>query len=144
MKNLATLSILIFALITNLYAHGIDEQEKQYKGPASKTAYIVSPKDGETVSQKFKIVFGLKGMSVSPAGIEKANSGHHHLLVDAKELPDLTSPLGNSVKHFGGGQTETSLTLTPGSHTLQLILADYKHLPHTPAVISKKITITVE
>jgi hypothetical protein len=112
--------------------------------PAEAQAYIVSPKDGETVSQTFTVRFGLKGMGVAPAGIAKENTGHHHLLVDMDELPPLDQPLGSDVKHFGGGQTEVTLTLPPGKHTLQLILGDHRHIPHNPPVVSEKITITVK
>jgi hypothetical protein len=134
-------SILIL-LSSNAIAHG-DEEQKYHKAPTKK-AYIISPKNGDTVPATFKVVFGLKGMQVSPAGIEKYNSGHHHLAIDLKTLPDLSIPLGASVTHFGGGQTETEVTLEPGTHTLQLILGDFKHQPHSPAVLSKKITVTVK
>ena len=107
-------------------------------------AYIVSPSHGETVSTTFTVIFGLKGMGVSPAGVEKENTGHHHLLIDMKSLPPLDQPLGAEVKHFGGGQTETTLTLSPGKHTLQLILGDHLHKPHNPPVVSDPITIEVK
>ncbi len=89
--------------------------------------------------------FGLSGMGIAPAGIKFDNSGHHHLLVDA-ELPPMDQPLvkDDHHLHFGGGQTETTLKLAPGKHTLQLLLGDYLHQPHEPAVISERITITVE
>jgi len=92
------------------------------------------------------VVFGLKNIGVAPAGIDKKNTGHHHLLIDTDELPDLTKPLPatDKIKHFGGGQTETEITLSPGKHTLQLLLGNYAHIPHSKPVISKKITITVE
>lgn len=106
-------------------------------------AYIVSPMEGATVPTTFDVVFGLQGMGVAPAGTQVNNTGHHHLLVDAAELPDLNMPLGANVTHFGAGQTQTTLTLTPGQHTLQLILGDHLHIPHNPAVVSEKITITV-
>ena len=144
MKQIVMLFACVILCNFNVYAHGDKENEKKYRASAKKHAYIISPKNGETVPKTFKVVFGLEGMIVSPAGVEKANSGHHHLLIDANKLPDLSVPLGNSVKHFGGGQTETSLTLPSGSHTLQLILADHKHLPHSPAIISTQITIMVE
>lgn len=136
MKKLFTLSItlLTFIVLNTAFA------TEQDTGPS---VYIISPQDDATVTSPVVVQFGLKGMGVSPAGVEKANTGHHHLLIDA-DLPDLTKPLGAEVKHFGGGQTETSLELSPGKHTLQLILADYKHQPHSPAVVSKKITITVK
>ena len=119
--------------------------QQMEKSPAADRAqaYIVSPMDGATVPTTFDVVFGLKGMGVAPAGTQVNNTGHHHLLVDAAELPDLDMPLGANVTHFGAGQTQTTLTLTPGQHTLQLILGDHMHIPHNPAVVSEKITITV-
>jgi hypothetical protein len=113
--------------------------------PAGAEVYIVSPKDGATVKGPVTVVFGLKGMGIAPAGIKLDGTGHHHLLVDSELPADLAQPLPATEKvlHFGKGQTETSLTLAPGKHTLQLVLADYLHVPHDPAVISKKVTITV-
>lgn len=105
--------------------------------------YIVSPKDGDTVEKDFTVVFGLKGMGVAPAGVEKEFTGHHHLLVNKEELPSAGLPLGSDVMHFGKGQTEASLSLEPGTHTLQLLLANHLHVPHTPLVMSEKITVTV-
>ena len=89
--------------------------------------------------------FGLSGMGVAPAGIDKPKTGHHHLIIDS-ELPPLDLPIPNDEKrrHFGGGQTEIELELSPGVHTLQLLLADYRHIPHEPAVQSQRITITVK
>jgi len=109
--------------------------------PAGAEVYIVWPKDGAKVKSPVTVVFGLKGM-----GIKFDNSGHHHLLVDAEVPTDLSQPLAANEHslHFGKGQTETSLTLAPGKHTLQLVLADSTHTPHDPAVISKKITIDVQ
>lgn len=107
--------------------------------------YIISPADGAEVSSPVTVVFGLKGMGVAPAGTGKANTGHHHLLIDT-DLPPLDEniPADENHVHFGGGQTEVTLELKPGSHTLQLLLGDMNHIPHDPAVYSKKITITVK
>ncbi len=112
--------------------------------PSDANAYIISPANGETVGKTFTIKFGLQGMGVAPAGLDKKNTGHHHLLIDAQSLPSMNTPMGGSVKHFGGGQTETTVTLSPGAHTLQLILGDKSHVPHTPPVVSKKVTIIVK
>ena len=114
--------------------------------PAGAEVYIVSPKDGVKVKGPVTVVFGLKGMGIAPAGVKFDNSGHHHLLIDTDSPTDLSLPLpaDDHNVHFGKGQTETTLTLAPGKHTLQLVLADYLHTPHVPAVISKKITIVVE
>ena len=108
--------------------------------------YIIEPEDGATVQETFKVKFGLSGMGVAPAGQNIKNTGHHHILIDMDKLPDLTKPLPatDQIRHFGGGQTETELTLTPGEHTLQLLLGNYMHIPHDKPVMSKKITITVK
>jgi len=115
--------------------------------PPNATVYVISPKDGDTVSSPFKVQFGLTGMGVAPAGIEKANTGHHHLLVDTTLSADeLRQPIVADAKHlhFGGGQTETMLTLPPGSHTLQLVLGDWSHVPFNPPLVSAVITVTVK
>ena len=114
--------------------------------PPGAEVYIISPKDGATVKSPVLVQFGLKGMGVAPAGVKFENSGHHHLLIDTAAPADMGAPLPatDNVKHFGKGQTETSLTLPPGKHTLQLVLGDQSHIPHDPPVISKKVTITVE
>jgi Domain of unknown function (DUF4399) len=107
--------------------------------------YIISPADGEMLKNPVIIRFGLKNMGVAPAGTEIANTGHHHLLIDT-DLPAMNVPIGKDDKHrhFGKGQTETSIELSPGKHTLQLLLGDFGHIPHNPAVVSKQITITIE
>jgi len=112
--------------------------------PQGAAVYIVSPANGETVTSPVKVVFGLSGMGVAPAGTDKKNTGHHHLLVDGKKLPAMDQRMGKGVKHFGGGQTETVLELAPGKHTLQLILGDKGHVPHQPPVVSEVVTIVVK
>lgn len=112
--------------------------------PQDATLYIISPHNGEAVSNPVVVRFGLKGMGVAPAGVEKANTGHHHLLIDA-EVPSLDEPIAKDEhhRHFGGGQTEAVLNLSPGEHTLRLILGDHRHMPHDPALISEPVTIMV-
>jgi hypothetical protein len=113
--------------------------------PAGAKVYIVSPKGGSTIKGPVTVVFGLTGMGVAPAGVQMENTGHHHLLIDA-DLPanlGLPLPATDNIKHFGKGQTETTLDLKPGKHTLQLVLGDYLHIPFMPVVASQKITITV-
>ena len=114
--------------------------------PAGANLYIISPADGEVVQKSVTIKFGLKGMGVAPAGVDRPNTGHHHLLIDVKKLPPLNKPLPADAqhKHFGGGQTQTTLTLSPGKHTLQLLLADKNHVPHDPPLMSEKISIIVK
>jgi hypothetical protein len=114
--------------------------------PAGAKVYIVSPANGAKVKSPVTVVFGLAGMGVAPAGVKFDNSGHHHLLVDADLPKDLSLPLPSSdnIRHFGKGQTETTIELKPGKHTLQLVLGDASHIPFDPVVASQKITITVE
>ena len=111
--------------------------------PEGAQTYIVWPEDGATVDTTFKVVFGLSGMGIAPAGVERENTGHHHLLINQEELPAEGVPMGNPPLHFGSGQTETEVTLGPGTHTLQIILGNHFHVPHNPPVVSEKITITV-
>ncbi len=114
--------------------------------PESAKVYFITPQNGQTVSQTFTVKFGLSGMGVAPAGTNQENTGHHHLLIDTDNLPDMRRPLPatDTLKHFGGGQTETELSLPPGQHTLQLLLGNYVHIPHDKPVLSEKITITVK
>ena len=117
--------------------------------PAAAKAYIISPKNGDTVGSPFTVQFGLKGMGVAPAGVTTAAdtpTGHHHLLIDVATMPnmDMPLPMSDTVRHFGKGQTEAELTLPAGRHTLQLVLGDATHTPHDKPVVSDKITITVK
>lgn len=113
--------------------------------PVDAKVYIISPANGATVTSPVKVQFGLSGMGIAPAGMQFENTGHHHLLVDGPTV-DLTLPLPTSdqVKHFGKGQTETSLDLKPGTHTLQLVFADWKHQSFNPTLQSEIVTITVK
>jgi len=113
--------------------------------PEGAKAYIISPADGATVTSPVTVRFGLSGIGVAPAGVDKAKTGHHHLLIDVNELPDMDSPIpaDDHHRHFGGGQTEISIDLPPGEHKLQLLLGDHHHVPHNPPVLSEPVTITV-
>jgi hypothetical protein len=128
----------IFLLASNTWATS--------PAPEGASAYIISPKNGAVVHNPVTIQFGLKGMGVAPAGIDKANTGHHHMLIDVDQQPAMDAPIPSDPqhRHFGGGQTETALELSPGQHTLQLLLGDQNHIPHDAPVLSEKITITVK
>jgi hypothetical protein len=125
------------------WAQSVAAQELTPSPPGA-SVYFVDLKDGATIGPKTTIHFGLRGMGIAPAGSDKANSGHHHLLIDT-ELPPLTEPIPNDEnhRHFGGGQTEVDLELSPGPHTLQLLLGDKNHIPHSPPVMSERIHVTV-
>jgi len=134
----------IISLVLVIFSFTALSSDMVSKSPEGAKVFIVSPKNGDIVQPTFTIEFGIKGMEVSPAGIDKENSGHHHLLVDGEALPSMNLPLGSAVTHFGKGQTKTTITLPEGKHTLQLILGNYLHVPHNPAVISKVINVTVK
>lgn len=114
--------------------------------PAGAEVYFIAPQNGAKLHSPVTIKFGLKGMGIAPAGIKFDNTGHHHLLVDT-DLSEvkLDAPMAatDKIVHFGKGQTETTLNLAPGKHTLQLVFADYLHQSFDPPLTSKKITITV-
>jgi hypothetical protein len=114
--------------------------------PEEAELYFIAPKDGDVVGPTFTVVFGLRGMGVAPAGVDMKHTGHHHLLINVD--PDdvnlrMPLPMTDNIRHFGGGQTETEVTLKPGEHTLQLVLGDHLHIPHDPPVMSEVITVTV-
>ena len=141
------------AIVVALCAFAMPVTAQQSAAPQGANVYFVNLEDGATVASPVTIIFGLSGMGVAPAGTEKDNTGHHHLLLNrppfgegedgADELVN-GLPADDNHMHFGGGQTEVTLELPPGTHTLQLVLGDMGHVPHNPAVVSEVITITVE
>jgi len=119
----------------------------QTAAPANAMVYFINVKDGDAIKSPFKIQFGLSGMGVAPAGVEKPNTGHHHVLVDTTLTPEQAKqpiPADEHHLHFGGGQTETTVTLAPGRHTLQLVLGDWSHVPFNPPIVSPVITVEVK
>lgn len=148
----------LFLLLGVLAACGQDQSaESADKSEAKKSVldalpvtpegqvYIVSPRDGEEVKNPVHVVFGIKGMTLAPAGTQEPLTGHHHLLIDVETLPAAGQPIpaDENHRHFGQAQTETRIMLSPGQHSLQLMLGDGLHVPHDPAVVSEKIQITV-
>ncbi len=134
---LVALTVLVFPML-------------QYSAQAADTpakAYFVNLKNGETVSNPIKIAFGISGMKIAPAGTNEPNTGHFHLLIDTQlsaEEKKFAIVKDDQHQHFGKGQTETTLTLTPGKHTLQLVMGDGNHMLQNPPVMSDIITITVK
>ena len=126
------LLILTFSFIFSLLVSG--EQK----------VYFINLNEGDKLESPFLVQFGLSGIGVAPAGTDRANTGHHHLLINVNSV-DLYMPIPSSKNHlhFGGGQTETTLDLLPGEYTLQLLLGDMNHIPHSPPIVSKKISVTV-
>lgn len=124
-------------------ASSVTNGASQSKEGAS--VFFILPKDGQTVKNPIQLSFGLEGMKLVEAGINSPYSGHHHLLINVDQLPDLNSPIpaDNKHIHFGKGQSTSSINLEPGYYTFQLLFADYLHIPHDKPLISKKISIEV-
>lgn len=149
MRLRAVLVVLAVAVLAS-WAGAVQGDQDKHAGERSPSAEdsavgFGNIEDGAIVPPGFRVTFSINGMGIAPAGVAIENTGHHHLLIDVTELPDLNQPLpatGN-ILHFGKGQTETTLDLAEGEHTLQLVLADYRHIPHEPPVVSDPITITV-
>lgn len=140
-------SLSLFALLCSSPLPALAESAApQLPAPTGALVYFIEPANGATVGQTFTVRFGLKGMGVAPAGIDFPATGHHHLLVDVDSMPllDTALPMNEQIRHFGKGQTETELTLPPGTHSLRLLFADKNHVPFDPPVISEPISITVQ
>lgn len=130
-----------FLLLFSISLHSIELTPS----PSNASVYFISPVDEESISGKVKVRFGLENFGVAPAGIQIENTGHHHLIIDA-DLPSLNLPIpaNDNYVHFGKGQTEVELELSKGTHTLQLLLGDFRHIPHDPPIYSKRIEVYVD
>ena len=141
-------AIILTSMLISGISFIVSAQDLISKSPADASVYFIQPADGDVVSGEVTVRFGLSGMGVAPAGVDVENTGHHHLLIDLADdsLPALDQPLpaNDNVKHFGKGQTQTTIQLEPGQHTLQLLLGNYLHIPHDKPVMSEKITIEVK
>jgi Domain of unknown function (DUF4399) len=135
---------VLAVVLTGIVLAASNAVAQQSTMPPDAKVYIIWPSDGQVIHGAFWVRMGLSGAGIAPAGVQKANTGHHHLLVDV-DLPPLDQPIPNDHNHlhFGLGQTEARLDLPPGKHTLQLLLGDENHVPHQPPLYSKRITITV-
>jgi hypothetical protein len=119
--------------------------QERTPAPEGAQVYIIAPEDGATLTSPVTVLFGLEGLGVAPAGVEQEGTAHHHLIIDA-DLPPVDEPIpaDDNYVHFGGGQTQTTVELEPGEHTLQLLMGDLNHYQHEPPVYSEVVTITVE
>ena len=137
-------TVLVGLLAAYAFAAPGQAQEVS-KAPADAKVMILEPANGAEVASPVTVKFGIVGMEIAPAGTDKPNSGHHHLIIDSTVADTKSAiPADDAHKHFGKGQTETSIELKPGKHTLQLVLGDKNHIPHDPVVQSDVITITVK
>ena len=137
----STLSLMLATIIAAPALHAAERTP----APEGAAVYFIAPAAGSQLNSSVTVRFGLRGMGVAPAGIQLADTGHHHLLVDVDALPALDQPIPADPHHvhFGKGQTETTIELSPGKHTLQLLLGDFLHTPHQPPVMSERIEIDV-
>jgi hypothetical protein len=140
--------VTLFALAALTAMPSMQAGAQAGETPAAKNAYLYIgwPNDGEVIkTRRFRVWFGLRNAGIAPAGVQKANTGHHHLIIDAPLPPfDQEIPSDNNHLHFGAGQTEAIIELPPGKHTLQLLMGDHQHVPHNPPIYSRKITIYVK
>ena len=145
MRTISAVSAAL-VLAASLAHAAPDATPARTKAPHDAKVFIESPKDGATVGQDVTVKFGASGIEIKPAGDATADSGHHHLLIDEKELPAADAPIPNDAthKHYGKGQTEDTIHLAPGTHTLQLDLGDAAHRQFDPPLVSKKITVHVK
>lgn len=145
MVKLSVVFASVLFLAAGIGAASAQDAQKRTPAPAGAECYFHYPWEGAVTKPRITVRFGLRNMGVAPAGITKEATGHHHLLIDTDLPPlDLPIPADDNHIHFGGGQTEIRVNLTPGKHTLQLLLGDHDHVPHDPPVMSQKITIMVQ
>ena len=150
MKTRVFLQLVLLMIATGLFAaedSGVANQAGTDRSPSADGASVSfsNLSDGDVVPPVFIVKFSISGMGIAPAGSKIENTGHHHLLIDVTVMPDFNQPLPatDKIRHFGKGQGETELQLAQGEHSLQLVLADYMHVPHDPPVMSEVIVITV-
>lgn len=134
----------VFLLLLLTAAAGSADQHLRSSAPGA-TIGFANLADGDVVPPGYTVKFTISGMGIAPAGSDIENTGHFHLLIDLDELPPMDRPLpaNDHIIHFGKGQTETVLDLPEGNHRLQLLLADYAHVPHDPPVMSQLISVTI-
>ena len=147
MQKLALIAAGLTLVGANIYAQNPAAPDAaRQKAPSGAKVFIVEPKDGATVSQDVTVKFGVSGIKLMPATDTMPGTGHHHLLIDNKELPALNAPIPNDAthKHYGKAQTEDTIRLEPGDHTLQLDFGDALHRQFDPPIVSKKITVHVK
>jgi hypothetical protein len=113
--------------------------------PAGAKVYFKNLKDGDKVTSPLKVEFGVDGIALDTAGAVKAASGHHHLLIDAGDsiAAGQVVPKDSTHLHFGKAQSEVTIPLTPGKHTLALQYADGIHRSYG-SQLSAVITVDVK
>lgn len=106
--------------------------------------FFQMPTANAIVPPTFTVEMGALGVAVDPAGEILENSGHMHILVDTDFIPaGEVIPNDEQHLHFGDASTSTELTLSPGSHTLRLQLANGAHIALDGDQYRDEIVITV-
>ena len=144
--------LLVLSSFFSMATNSDDHDNFAMNNVAAKNAqvFFIKPLDGQKFllkdSDTIEIIFGAKNVFVKPAGELIPNSGHHHLLINVEELPDLSMPIpaNDNFIHFGKGQTSTVVSLPKGQHKLQMLLGNHVHIPHIPPVLSDPIYIEVK
>lgn len=130
------MKLFLFALVLTM--------TQAFAAATPSKVHFTSPEDKAVVAQTFEVEFAVDGMSVEKAGVMKKGTGHHHLIVDGEPVKKgMIVPKDATHLHFGDGATKTSLTLTPGVHTLTLQFADGSHISLGPDY-ARTITVTVK
>lgn len=126
------------------HSHGDPAAAGEFVMPEEGRVFFVEPADGATVSSPFKVVFGVEGVEVRPAGELVSNTGHHHIIINGGPVaPEGIVPADDTNIHYGAGQTETELSLEPGEYTLTMQFADGIHRSYGEQ-FAATITVTVE
>jgi hypothetical protein len=123
MRVVSRVNVLAVCVITFLVVTGCGKKETP-KG----RVFFLEPKDGAEINGPVKVVMGVEGMEVKPAGEVIEGAGHHHILINKDFIPaGQVIPTDDADRHFGKGQTEAVLDLPPGDYKLTLQFADGLH-----------------
>ena len=106
--------------------------------------YFINLIEGQKIKSPFLVQLGLTSeMGIAPALADWPDTGHHHIIVDST-IKNMNKSISSKHIHLSKGQSEISLKLPLGKHTIQIVFADYSHIPHDPPIMSEIINIIVE
>ncbi len=116
-------NFIVICIVTILGVMGCGKD-----GKPTGRVFFSEPKDGAVINGPVKVVMGVEGIAIKPAGEVVEDTGHHHILINKGFMaPGQVIPTDSTHRHFGKGQTETILNLPPGDYTLTLQFADGLH-----------------
>ena len=138
-KKSAFTIVLAYLFLTGCAVSKLSNEKMENLG-----VFFIKPENNATVNQEVKIVMGVKGMNIRPAGDMTEKTGHHHLLIDEPPIASGTTiPKSPKHLHFGKGKRETIIKLTPGKHTLTLQFANGAHQSYG-SKMRNSITVNVK